>query len=146
MNFRKAAYWTTTAFTALLPLLTGGIGYVLHLEAAVENVVSLGYPTYLLTFLGVCKILGGAVLLAPGLPRLKEWAYAGLALNLAAASFSHAVTGHPAQKVIGPLVLLAIAGVSWALRPASRTLAAPAPEPSSDPARAKGGSPEPVRA
>lgn len=146
MNVRKAAYWTTTTFTALVPLLAGGTGYLLHIEPAVEGVVSLGYPTYLLTFLGGCKVLGGAVLLAPRLPRLKEWAYAGLALNLAGASFSHAVTGHPAHKVIGPLVLLAIAGVSWALRPPSRTLVAPEPEPSSAPAAAKAGSLEPARA
>jgi hypothetical protein len=32
--------------------------------------------------------------------------------------------GHPAVKVIVPLVLLGIAAASWALRPASRTLAA----------------------
>ena len=146
MKLRKAAYWTTTAFTALVPLLVGGTGNLLHVEPAVESVVSLGYPTYLLTVLGVCKIFGGAVLLAPRLPRLKEWAYAGLALDLAGASFSHAVTGHPAIRVIGPLVLLAIAGVSWALRPSSRTLVAPAPEPSSDPAGAKAGSLEPARA
>lgn len=146
MNFRKAAYWTTTAFTGLVPFLVGGTGNLLHAEPVVESFVSLGYPTYLLTFLGVCKILGGVVVLAPGLPRLKEWAYAGLAIDLAGASFSHAVTGHPASRVIGPLVLLAIAGVSWALRPPSRTLVAPAPEPSSDRAGAKAGSPEPARA
>lgn len=146
MRFRKAAYWTTTAILAVVPLITAGTAYLLRVEAAVEAVVSLGYPTYLLTFLGVCKILGGVVLLAPGLPRLKEWAYAGIALNLAAAAFSHAAAGHPAYRAIGPLVYLALAGVSWALRPPSRTLAAPAPEPSPAPASAKTGSPEPARA
>lgn len=146
MRFRNAAYWTTTTFTAVLPLLAGGTGNLLHVDPAVESLVSLGYPTYLLTYLGVFKILGGAVLLAPRLPRLKEWAYAGLAFDLAGASFSHAVTGHPPIRAIGPLVFLAIAAVSWFLRPPSRMLAPAVPEPSSDPAAPKTVTPEPARA
>ncbi len=34
----------------------------------------LGYPTYFLVILGVWKPLGAVALLAPRLPRLKEWA------------------------------------------------------------------------
>ncbi|HYO93077.1 MAG TPA: hypothetical protein VER33_01145, partial [Polyangiaceae bacterium] len=35
---------------------------------------------------------------------------------------SHAVTGDPAENLVVPVVLLALAAASWALRPPSRTL------------------------
>jgi uncharacterized membrane protein YphA (DoxX/SURF4 family) len=83
---------------------------------------ALGYPAYFVTILGAWKLLGGLALLAPRLPRLKEWAYAGIAFDLTGAAFSHAAVGHPAAKVIAPLVILGLAAASWALRPASRRL------------------------
>ena len=58
------------------------------------------------------------------LPRLKEWAYAGIAFDFIGAALSHAAMGHPPVKVIGPLVFLGIAAASSALRPESRKLAA----------------------
>jgi uncharacterized membrane protein YphA (DoxX/SURF4 family) len=33
----------------------------------------LGYPAYVVTILGAWKVLGGLAILAPRLPRLKEW-------------------------------------------------------------------------
>ena len=83
---------------------------------------ALGYPAYFVTILGARKLLGGLALLAPRLPRLKEWAYAGIAFDLTGAAFSHAAVAHPAAKVIAPLVILGLAAASWALRPASRRL------------------------
>jgi hypothetical protein len=62
----------------------------------------------------------------PGLPRLKDWAYAGFFFDLTAAAFSHAAVGDPRSEVIAPLVFLALVAASWALRPASRRLVAPA--------------------
>ena len=61
-------------------------------------------------------------MLAPRLPRLKEWAYAGIFFNMTGAAVSHAVSGDATWHVIvtASLALLAIA--SWALRPQSRTL------------------------
>ena len=57
----------------------------------------LGYPPYLLLFLGTAKILGVAAVLAPGLPRLKEWAFAGLTFDLIGALYSHVSVGDPAS-------------------------------------------------
>jgi len=74
-------------------------------------------------------VLGGLAILAPRLPRLKEWAYAGIAFDLIGAAISHAAMGDPAAKVIVPLVILGIAAASWALRPASRRLGAATGEP-----------------
>jgi uncharacterized membrane protein YphA (DoxX/SURF4 family) len=126
MNARSAAYWTTTSLTAFV-FLTGGAAYLSRADLAVGGMAELGYPAYFVTILGVWKVLGGFAILAPRVPRLKEWAYAGMAFDLIGAAFSHAAMGHPA-KVIAPLVILGIAAASWALRPASRMLLGPSSE------------------
>ncbi len=43
----------------------------------------LGYPLYIIPLLGVTHILRGVGLLIPDVPRLTEWVYAGLTINLA---------------------------------------------------------------
>jgi len=117
----------TTLFrisTALLALalVLGGVFDLLRAPAVAQNIAALGYPAYLMSILGFWKVLGAAAITAPGLPRLKEWAYAGVALELTGAAASHAFAGDPAGKILVPLVLLALAVLSWALRPASRRM------------------------
>lgn len=118
---RNGIYWTTTIITAIA-FITGGAAYLARADAPVQGLAALGYPTYFVGILGAWKVLGGIALLSPRLPRLKEWAYAGIAFDLTGAAFSHAAMGDPAVKVVVPLVLLGVAAASWALRPASRKL------------------------
>jgi DoxX-like family len=61
---------------------------------------------------------------APGLPRLKEWAYAGFFFNLTSAAFSRAAVGDGMADIIAPLGFLALVLASWWLRPESRRLTA----------------------
>jgi uncharacterized membrane protein YphA (DoxX/SURF4 family) len=124
MNARTLAYWTTTALTAF-SFISGGAAYLYHAEAPLKGMAELGYPMYFVMLLGVWKVLGGVAILAPRLPLLKEWAYAGIAFDLTGAVVSHAASGHPPMKLVGPIAILAIAVASWALRPASRRLNAP---------------------
>src|SRR5207244_5204095 len=70
---------------------------------------------------GVWKILGAAAIIAPGLPRLKEWAYAGNFFQITGAAVSHALVGDPVN-LIYPLAVMIATLVSWALRPPSRML------------------------
>lgn len=128
MNARNAGYWTTTTLIALA-FLSGGAAYLFRGDLQIRGMAELGYPAYFVIILGVWKVLGGLALLAPRLPLLKEWAYAGIAFDLTGAAFSHAAIGHPAVKVIVPLVLLGITAASWALRPASRRLGRPLTPP-----------------
>jgi hypothetical protein len=121
MNARIIAYWTATVLISLA-LLSGGIASVARADQNVRGMAELGYPAYLLLLLGAWKLLGALALLAPRLPLVKEWAYAGIAFDLSGAAFSHAAIGHPAAQVAVPAVLLAIAACSWALRPESRRL------------------------
>ena len=96
--------------------------YLGRAEFALSGIVALGYPAYFVTILGTWKLLGGFAILAPRLPRLKEWAYAGIAFDLTGATCSHLAMGHPAAKAIVPLVILGIAAASWTLRPEGRRL------------------------
>ena len=73
--------------------------------------------------LGVWKLLGGVALVIPRFPRLKEWAYAGVAFNFTGAIASHLASG---LIEVGALVYLSVmmgvAVASWALRPSGRRL------------------------
>ena len=118
---RTIAYWVTTVLVAL-PMLFGGVADLLHVDDALEVIERLGYPAYVLTILGFWKVGAGITLLVPGLPRLKEWAYAGIVFDVTGAAWSHMAVDDPASDVISPLVILVLTAVSWRLRPASRTL------------------------
>ena len=52
----------------------------------------LGYPNYFILFIGIAKALGVIAILIPGFPRIKEWAYAGLAFDLIGATYSQLAT------------------------------------------------------
>jgi hypothetical protein len=122
MKREEIAYWVVTglfcaAFTA------GGASHLLRVESMAESMTALGYPLYVMTILGVAKLLGVVALLAPGHPLLKEWAYAGFAFDLLGAIASHAFVGDPPSEFVGPVGLLTLGAVSYHLRPASRRVA-----------------------
>jgi hypothetical protein len=97
MKKTKIMYWI---FTTLLVVLMGfgSIPDLMYLPDAVALFDHLGYPTYLLPFLAVAKLLGVAVILIPGFPRTKEWAYAGLTFDLVGATYSSVAVGDPASN------------------------------------------------
>jgi len=139
---RVIGYWVATGLLAA-SLLASGAAELASAPAAVASTLALGYPAYSLTILGVWKVLGAIVLLAPRFPRLKEWAYAGIFFDFTGAAASHAFSGDTAGRIVTPLVLLAIAAASWTLRPPSRAWRSG----SALPKRAEGGaSPEDVAA
>jgi len=127
MKAKHILYWTTTSLIALETFaggvmdLTHGRTNVFSGPTVVEVVTSLGYPVYVLVILGIWKIPGAITLVVPGFLRLKEWAYAGLVFELSGAVASQAIRGEP-KDIIAPLVLLALALFSWALRPPHRIL------------------------
>lgn len=122
MTRKHLAYWITTGLVAFA-FAFGGAMDLARSEELMKGLAHLGYPAYLATLLGVWKLLGAAAVLAPRLPRVKEWAYAGMAFDLTGAAISHAAVGDAAGEIATPLVLLALVVASYALRPASRTLA-----------------------
>jgi hypothetical protein len=72
---RNTAYWAATGLVSAVTLFAA-INYLIPSAAAVENFRHVGYPQQLRVLLGIGKLSGGVVLLLPGLPKLKEWAYA----------------------------------------------------------------------
>jgi hypothetical protein len=121
---KTIAYWLTTG-VLVFNLLAGGVAELAQLQGNAEGMRALGYPLYMMTILGAWKVLGSMVMLAPGWPRLKEWAYAGAFFNMSGAAVSHAVIGDEAWHVYYTAALAIVTLISWALRPESRTLAAP---------------------
>jgi ABC-type enterobactin transport system permease subunit len=120
MSKRHTIYWFVTVPFALV-LAMSGVLTVTHAPALAASYVHLGYPAYFMSLLGAAKLAGLAVLLAPGMPRVKEWAYAGFAINLGSAIFSHLSVHDSAARLGAPVVLVALLIASWRLRPASRT-------------------------
>jgi DoxX-like family len=118
-QIRVVAYWTTTAALAA-ECFVGGVMGALRLQPFKGVVTHLGYPPYFMTILGVCYVSAGVVLLAPRLPLVKEWAYAGLIFVYTGATASHIWVGDDAKTLVAPLILVGLTGVSWALRPQPR--------------------------
>jgi uncharacterized membrane protein YphA (DoxX/SURF4 family) len=116
-SLKVISYWATTIVT-VLELLAGGVTDLVHGRTALvagepvaEVLAHLGYPVYLLTILGVCKLLGAIALLAPRFPRLKEWAYAGSFFVYMGAVTSGMVRGSddPGTYIWPPLILAMLA-------------------------------------
>ncbi len=114
-------YWIFTIWMSL-GMVSTGIVQILQVDAEVQNMTSLGYPLYLMTFIGVCKILGVIVVLIPGFLLLKEWAYAGFFFTMSGALISHLAMAHPFSQIFPPILLLTLTAISWYFRPANRRL------------------------
>ncbi len=124
MKAKPIFYWITTILVALF--MTGGLTQIWQYRVNPHGVVpELGYPMYFFAILGVWKTLGAIAILVPRVPRLKEWAYAGIFFDLTGAAASVvAVGGYGAYAfhVIAPLIIAGFTVASWALRPPSRTI------------------------
>ena len=126
---RRWVFWIATIWL-VAELAIGGVEDLLRGRAAIVAgetvdvvVASLGYPVYVLLFLGVWKILGAAAIAAPGRPRLKEWAYAGSFFQITLAAWSHALVGTDPVNLIYPAIVMVLTLLSWSLRPRDRVLA-----------------------
>ena len=118
----KIIYWTTTGLLAL-GMLQSGIFSMLRTQEWVDLVTGLGYPVYLLTIIGIGKILGVIAILLPQFKLLKEWAYAGFFFTMVGALFSHLVIGdHAVKAIAGPSFQLLFIALSWYFRPADRKI------------------------
>jgi hypothetical protein len=118
----KIIYWIATLWLSL-GMVSTGIVQLLRLKEEVDLFNHLGYPVYLLTMLGVWKMLGVVAVLVPAgnkrfLNVLKEWAYAGFFFAMSGALFSHIALGDSMKEMFGPLLLLVLTLVSWYFRPA----------------------------
>jgi hypothetical protein len=118
----KIIYWGATLWLALGMVSTGAV-QLLRVKSgsgALDSIVHLGYPVYILTLLGVWKMLGVVAVLIPKYPLLKEWAYAGIFFAMSGAIYSHVASGDPVTEILPAVLLLVLSLVSWYFRPADR--------------------------
>ena len=118
-------FWIATA------LFCAQIGFTAYAQLQLPQVADafthLGFPGYFRVELAWAKIIGIALLLAPASARLKEWAYAGFAINLVSALIAHLSVGDGPEAwswSVGTGVLWALSYFFW-----RRRLVTPAFEP-----------------
>jgi len=117
----RMIYWIVTVFLSF-GMLAGGIQQMLQIGGYNEIVTGLGYPLYLLSLLGVWKILGVVAILVPRFPLLKEWAYAGFFFAMSGAAISHFAAGQSFVEAVPSLILLLVTVLSWYFRPPDRRI------------------------
>jgi hypothetical protein len=129
--------------TALFSLQMGFTAFAqLKLPQVADSFNHLGFPPYFRVELSWAKFLGLALLLAPVPARLKEWAYAGFAINLGSAIIAHLSVGDGPSAwgwALGTAVLWGLSYFFW------RNLQA-TPAPALTPAPATAPTPTPVSA
>jgi uncharacterized membrane protein YphA (DoxX/SURF4 family) len=103
MKSIKIAYWVFTILMILL-MLFSAISSLMPNPEGIAMMKHLGYPYSVLTLLSIAKILGIIVILIPGFPRLKEWAYAGFTFDLVGAIYAGLSAGDPITQWL-PVIL-----------------------------------------
>jgi uncharacterized membrane protein YphA (DoxX/SURF4 family) len=123
VNSRSLTYGVATALVVLV-FAGSGLANLVGAEHVVHDMAKLGYPRYFCIVLGTWKMLGAFAVAVPRLPRVKEWAYAGMIFDLTGAAASRAASGDGAAAVVIPLGIALIVATSWWLRPLDRVLLA----------------------
>lgn len=122
----KIIYWVATVWLCL-GLISTAIIQIFKIKTdgagGVQNVDHLGYPGYVLTLLGLWKILAVVALLLPRRPVLKEWAYAGIFFTVTGALYSHLMVGDSVSLLIPGLLYLVLIVFSWYFRPDEKKIA-----------------------
>jgi hypothetical protein len=122
-RIRTIAFWFTT-FVVAFELTAGSVWNLLQIEWIRVQLSHLGYPDSYTYISGAWQAGGAAVIMAPRLSRLKEWAYAGAFFTWSGAVATHLLRGDttPVSTWLTPLIFAMFAIASWALRPADRRL------------------------
>jgi hypothetical protein len=121
-GIRIAAYWLFT----LLVVFENAAGFVwafLHIGYLRVMLTHLGFPQYFMNIIGPWQLACAAALIAPGIPLIKEWAYAGAFFNYSSAIVSHVSVGDGPDKWAAAAVFAVFSVCSWTLRPPDRRLA-----------------------
>lgn len=117
----KIIYWIFTIWMAL-GMVSTAIVQLMKNKDELENFTNLGYPAYLMSMIGIWKLLGVIAVLIPKRPLLKEWAYAGFFFVMSGALISHIIIGDTFGRTFPALLLLILVMISWYFRPADRKI------------------------
>ena len=105
-------FWVTTSIIFLMEGVATGL--TAHSKMSIDGITALGYPVYFVTMLAVFKVLGAFALIIPQVPsRIKEWAYAGFAIDFISALVSILVVGGFVVTAVLPIIFIGILVVSY---------------------------------
>ena len=110
----KIIYWTVTILFCLANLFSG-IAELFPNQQAFDAMTHLGYPAYLLTILGIAKILGSIAIVQTKFKTIKEWAYAGFSIDFIGAAASMYFSGDNPIMMLLPVVFFAVMFTSYYL-------------------------------
>jgi len=119
---RNVSYWAVSGPLALI-LCGSGLGAITQQDFLIEIMTHLGFPLFIMGVLGTWYVGAAVAIIVPGLPWVKEWAYAGVVFAMTGAFVSHVVAGDTFAEIAPSVVILSLAAASYLLRPASRRLA-----------------------
>jgi hypothetical protein len=111
MKATKIIYWVSTIGFCCFFTFAATL-YFLHAPIMVHKFQELGYPLYILDLIGTAKYIGIVALLVPRMPRLREWGYAGYAIDLVGGLWSHLAVPQ-AYGTLPLLVDMAVLVVSY---------------------------------
>jgi DoxX-like family len=121
MNRTQLYYWIFTGLFAALMLFTS-IPEILMDPQGVDFMKSLGYPEYIIPFIGWAKIIGLVCLFIPNYPRVREWAYAGLFIDLVGATYSQIASAGFNKGIFFMLLPIVFGIVSYQLYHQMKTM------------------------
>jgi hypothetical protein len=113
MKKTNIIYWTATVLFGVFMLFTAIPDIMVVPDKIAFISDKLGYPQYIISFLGIAKTLGVLALFIPVFPRITEWAYAGLAFELIGATYSNIAVDGFQPGIMFMFVILGVEAVSY---------------------------------
>jgi hypothetical protein len=112
MNKTKLIYWITTSIISTTVVFSGYL-YLTSPQMG-SAITGLGFPDYFRIQLGLCKIVGGLLLILPiSNVAVKVFCYAGLAISFVSAFVAHYSMKDPLIALIFPLAFLLLLVASF---------------------------------
>ena len=108
----KITYWVVVSLFCLANFASGIAELMPPSEQAMAMIAMLGYPLYFYMILGAAKILGSIAIIQTKYKTIKEWAYAGFAIDYISASLSFWFVKGDMFTILFPMVFLAF--LFWA--------------------------------
>jgi hypothetical protein len=108
----KIIYWVLTLLFGLA-MLGDAYGGISKQQAGQDVMRHLGYPIYIMVITGGFKLLGAIAILQNKFKTVKEWAFAGFAINFIGAMASRAFVGDGVGFLIPPLVMLGVMSILY---------------------------------
>lgn len=120
----KITYW---AATGIISLMMAFSAYAYFTDPAVaQGFQHLGFPAYFRIELGIAKLIGAILLVAPVSARIKEWVYAGFAISFVSAFIAHTASGDPVANRMAPVIFMGVLVTSYITYQKWRKAAVPA--------------------